>query len=84
MSKAAGDDETAILIQPTARETDIQAVKDALGVSSVNFNAWVSSLDFSTLHSMIEKFDSMARSGNITGRVGTMTEAIIQFKALVV
>ena len=68
--------------KPTAMATDSDNVLEALGITEINIEGWLFSLDEGTLVELMSAYDDAIKGGKIESHVGTLVGWVVQYKKL--
>ena len=74
----------SVMFAPTALPVDIEAVKDALKLTSINLGAWVKSLGADDLVKLVKGLDDAPRSGVLSAQIAPCLPFIREYQNLTV
>jgi hypothetical protein len=83
-ARAADDDAHTftVLTPPTVFNEDLQIVKDAQKINSIDIPAWVSTLTEEQAKQLVEVMDKQAKTGKISALIDPYLDFVAEYKAL--
>ena len=77
-------EEIGVILTPTPLPTDPQSIHDALNLSEIKFEPWLSSLPFNKIEKMVTTMEAQVRTGNIQSLINPYLNFVSEYEKLTV